>query len=97
MIGPSMMGVSVVILLVAMLGGSALAKLQGWRHISGAIVFPVGVTIVIPQGDGLVAIPVIGSVIVAIALAALALVGFRSAATNPAWSLFCAHPWHSQD
>ena len=52
-----MMGVSVVILLVAMLGGSALAKLQGWRHISGAIVFPVGVTIVIPQGDGLVAIP----------------------------------------
>jgi formate/nitrite transporter FocA (FNT family) len=57
MIGPSMMGVSVVILLVAMLGGSALAKLQGWRHISGAIVFPVGVTIVIPQGDGLVAIP----------------------------------------
>ena len=97
MIGPSMMGVSVMILLVRMLGGSALAKLQGWRHISGAIVFPVGVTIVIPQEDGLVAIPVIGSVIVAIALAALALIGFRSAATNPAWSLFCAHPWHSQD
>ena len=97
MIGPSMMGVSVVILLVAMLGGSALAKLQGWRHISGAIVFPVGVTIVIPQEDGRVAIPVIGSVIVAIALAVLALIGFRSAATNPAWSLFCAHPWHSQD
>ena len=48
MIGPSMMGVSVMILLVRMLGGSALAKLQGWRHISGAIVFPVGVTIVIP-------------------------------------------------
>jgi hypothetical protein len=97
MIGPLMMGVSVVILLVGMLGGSALAKLQGWRHISGAIVFPVGVTIVIPQEDGLVAIPVIGSVIVAIVLAWFALVVFPSAATNPAWSLFCAHPWHSQD
>jgi len=52
---------------------------------------------VIPQEDGLVAIPVIGSVIVAIVLAWFALVVFPSAATNPAWSLFCAHPWHSQD
>jgi hypothetical protein len=78
MIGPLMMGVSVVILLVGMLGGSALAKLQSWLHISGAI---VGVPIVIPPGDGFVAIPVVGSVIVAIVLAWFALIGFRSAAT----------------
>jgi hypothetical protein len=69
MIGPLMMGVSVVILLVGMLGGSALAKLQSWLHISGAIASSVGVPIVIPPGDGFVAIPVVGSVIVAIVLA----------------------------
>jgi hypothetical protein len=51
MIGPLMMGASVVIRLVRMPGGSALAKLRGWLHISGAIVFSVGATIVIPQGD----------------------------------------------
>jgi hypothetical protein len=51
MIGPLMMGASVVILLVGMPGGSALAKQQGSLHISAAIVFSVGATIVIPQGD----------------------------------------------
>jgi hypothetical protein len=56
-------------------------------HIIGAIVFPVGVAIVILKGDALVAIPVIGSVIVAIALALFALILFR---TSPTLTL-CGH------
>jgi hypothetical protein len=39
MIGPLMMGVIVVPLRVGMLGGGALAKVQGWHHIIGAIAF----------------------------------------------------------
>jgi hypothetical protein len=53
MIGPLLMGASVVIWLVGMPDGSGLAKLQGWLHISGAIVSPAGVTIVIPREMGL--------------------------------------------
>src|ERR1700759_3069809 len=43
---------------------SPLATVQGWLHIVGAIVFPLGVAIVIARGESLVAIPIIGSLLV---------------------------------
>ena len=65
--------------LVPSAGTSTLAKLQGWLHIIGAIVFPAGVAIVILKGEALVAIPIVGSLIVTAAMALFAVIVFRTA------------------
>jgi hypothetical protein len=59
-------------------GASPLATVQGWLHIVGAIVFPVGVAIVIAKGESLVAIPIIGSLVVLMAVALFAVIVFRT-------------------
>jgi hypothetical protein len=64
--------------LVPAAGDNALAKLQGWLHIIGAIVFPVGVGIVLTEGDALVAIPIIGSLIVVVAIILFTVIVFRT-------------------
>jgi peptidoglycan/LPS O-acetylase OafA/YrhL len=64
--------------LVPQAGASTLAIVQGWLHIVGAIVFPVGVAIVISKGESLVAIPIIGSLVVLIAVALFAVIVFRT-------------------
>ncbi len=58
-----------------------LASVQGWLHIVGAIVFPVGVAIVIARGESLVAIPIIGSLVVLMAVALFAVIVFRTSRT----------------
>ena len=63
--------------LVPAAGDSALAKWQGWLHIAGSILFPVGVAIVIGKGEALIALPIIGSLIVLAAMALFALIVFR--------------------
>jgi hypothetical protein len=65
--------------LIPAAGTSTLANIQGWLHIIGAIVFPVGVAIVILKGEGLVALPIVGSLIVAVAMALFAVIVFRTA------------------
>jgi hypothetical protein len=65
--------------LVPSAGTSTLAKVQGWLHMIGAIVFPVGVAIVILKGEALVAIPIVGSLIVTAAMALFAMIVFRTA------------------
>jgi hypothetical protein len=65
--------------LVPSAGTSTLAKVQGWLHIIGSIVFPVGVAIVILKGEALIAIPIVGSLIVAAAMALFAVIVFRTA------------------
>jgi len=57
---------------------NALAKWQGWLHIAGAILFPVGVAVVIGKGEGFIALPIIGSLIVLAAVALFALIVFRT-------------------
>jgi len=64
--------------LVPAAGDSALAKWQGWLHIAGSILFPVGVAIVIGKGEALIALPIIGSLIVLAAMALFALIVFRT-------------------
>jgi hypothetical protein len=64
--------------LVPQAGASALAIVQGWLHIVGAIVFPLGVAIVISKGESLVAIPIIGSLVVLIAVALFAVIVLRT-------------------
>lgn len=65
--------------LVPAAGTSRLAKLQGWLHIIGAILFPAGVAIVILKGEALIALPIVGSLIVVAAMALFAVIVFRTA------------------
>ena len=46
--------------LVPAAGAGRLAKIQGWLHIVGGIVFPVGVAIVVLKGDAFVVLPIVG-------------------------------------
>jgi hypothetical protein len=59
-------------------GNSALAKLQGWLHIAGGILFPVGVAIVVLKGTSFIIAPVVGSLIVVAAVALFAVIVFRT-------------------
>jgi hypothetical protein len=64
--------------LVPAAGTSALAKWQGWLHIFGAILFPAGVALVTVKGDPVIAAPIIGSLIVTVAVALFAIIVFRT-------------------
>jgi hypothetical protein len=64
--------------LVPAAGNSPLAKLQGWLHIVGAILFPAGVTIVILEGAAFMAAPVVGSLFALAATALFAVVVLRT-------------------
>jgi hypothetical protein len=64
--------------LVPAAGESALAKWQGWLHIAGAILFPMGVAVVIGKGESFIVLPIIGSLIVLVAVALFALIVFRT-------------------
>ena len=65
--------------LVPAAGATTLAKVQGWLHIAGAILFPAGVAIVILKGASFIAAPIAGSLIVVAAMALFAVIVFRSA------------------
>ena len=56
----------------------ALATWQSWLHIVGAVLFPVGVAIVIKKGETFIFFPIIGSLIVLVAVALFALIVFRT-------------------
>lgn len=65
--------------LVPAAGDTTLAKVQGWLHIAGAILFPAGVAIVILKGASFIAAPIAGSLIVVSAMVLFAVIVFRSA------------------
>ena len=58
---------------------SVLAKWQGSLHFVGALLFPVGVAVVIKQGPAFIVLPIIGSLIVVVAVALFAVIVFRTA------------------
>jgi hypothetical protein len=59
-------------------GKSVLATVQGWLHIIGGILFPIGVAVVILKGDSYIALPIVGSLIVVAATALFAVIVFRT-------------------
>jgi hypothetical protein len=67
--------------LVPAAGSSLLAQIQGWTHIIGGIVFPVGVAIVILKGTSFIVLPIVGSLIVVAATALFAVIVFRTSWT----------------
>ena len=64
--------------LVPAAGNSTLAKVQGWLHIAGAILFPAGVAIVVLKGASYIAAPIVGSLIAVAAMALFAIIVFRT-------------------
>lgn len=57
---------------------TTLAKVQGWLHIVGAVLFPAGIAIVLIKGPALEIAPIAGSLIVVAATALFAAVVFRN-------------------
>jgi hypothetical protein len=64
--------------LVPAAGTTTLAKVQGWLHMIGAILFPVGVAVVLLKGPSFEAAPIVGSLIVVAAMALFVVIVFRS-------------------
>jgi hypothetical protein len=64
--------------LIPAAGASMLAKVQGWLHIVGAILFPAGVAMVLLKGPSFEAAPIVGSLIVVAAMALFAVIVFRT-------------------
>jgi hypothetical protein len=64
--------------LIPAAGATTLARLQGWLHIAGAILFPGGVAVVLLKGPSFAAAPIIGALIVVAAMALFAAIVFRT-------------------
>jgi hypothetical protein len=64
--------------LIPAAGTSTLAKVQGWLHMVGAILFPVGVAVVLLKGPAFEAAAIAGSLIVVAAMALFVVIVFRS-------------------
>jgi len=55
-----------------------LARVQGWLHIVGGILFPAGVAVVVLEGPAFIALPIVGSLVVVAATALFAVIVFRT-------------------
>jgi hypothetical protein len=65
--------------LVPAAGTTTLAKVQGWLHMVGAILFPAGVAAVLLKGPSVEAAPIAGSLLVVASMALFAVIVFRTA------------------
>ena len=65
--------------LIPAAGTTTLAKVQGWLHMIGAILFPAGVAAVLLKGPSVEAAPIAGSLLVVAAMALFAVIVFRTA------------------
>jgi hypothetical protein len=64
--------------LVPAAGTTTLAKVQGWLHMTGAILFPAGVAVVLLKGPSFEAAPIAGSLIMVAAMALFVVIVFRT-------------------
>lgn len=64
--------------LIPAAGNTTLARVQGWLHMTGAILFPAGVAVVLTKGTSFEAVPIAGSLVVVAAMALFVVIVFRS-------------------
>lgn len=64
--------------LVPAAGRLAMAKVQGWLHIVGAILFPAGIALVVTKGHSFEIAAIVGSLVVVIATALFVAIVFRT-------------------
>ena len=57
---------------------SMLAQWQSWLHIAGAVLFPIGIAIVVKKGESFIILPIIGSLVVVAAVILFAVIVFRT-------------------
>jgi hypothetical protein len=62
-------------------GSMVLAKVQGWLHIVGAILFPAGVAVVLTKGPAFEVAPITGALTVVAATTLFAVIVFRTSRT----------------
>ena len=67
--------------LVPAAGTTTLAKVQGWLHMIGAILFPAGVAVVLLKGPSFEAAPIAGALIVVAAMALFAVIVFQTSSS----------------
>jgi hypothetical protein len=65
--------------LIPAAGSLLLARVQGWLHMVGGILFPLGIALVLLKGPSFEAAPILGSLIVVAAIGLFAVVVFRTA------------------
>jgi len=63
--------------LVPEAGSMLLARIQGWLHIVGGVLFPAGVAVLL-KGPSFEAAPIVGSLLVVAAMALFTVVVFRT-------------------
>jgi len=59
-------------------GATVLAKVQGWLHVAGAILFPAGVAAVLTKGPAFEGAPIAGALTVVAAMTLFAVIVFRT-------------------
>ena len=64
--------------LIPAAGATLLAKVQGWSHILGAILFPAGVALVLLKGPSFEAAPITGALAMVCAMTLFAIIVFRT-------------------
>ena len=64
--------------LIPAAGATLLAKVQGWSHILGAILFPAGVALVLLKGPSFEAAPIAVALAVVWAMTLFAVIVFRT-------------------
>ncbi len=64
--------------LIPAAGATMLARIQGWMHILGAILFPAGVAVVLLKGSSFEIAPVAGALLVVASMVLFTLIVFRT-------------------
>lgn len=64
--------------LIPAAGRTTLARIQGWLHILGGILLPAGIALVIVGGTAYKAAPIVGSLVMVLAMALFVVVVFRN-------------------
>jgi hypothetical protein len=59
-------------------GATTLARVQGWLHIAGGILFPAGVAVVLLKGPSFEAAPIAGALTVVAAMLLFTVIVFRT-------------------
>lgn len=67
--------------LVPAAGRLTMAKVQGWLHIVGAILFPAGIALVVTKGHSFEIAAIVGSLVVVVATALFVIIVFRTSRT----------------
>jgi len=59
-------------------GRSALARVQGWLHIAGGLMFPIGIGVTLLANHAYAALPIIGSLIMLAAMVLFVVIVLRT-------------------